>query len=106
VKGLITQSCGALPPDMTSNHQSTPPAHHTFSLLLSNTFTIDRRSPTHLTPRIHEPPYLGSLDKMAIENAMMETQQVKTYAVCCTADLKIEVRKFGCPCACGREILT
>lgn len=43
---------------------------------------------------------------MAIENAMMETQQVKTYAVCCTADLKIEVRKFGCPCACGREILT
>ncbi|CAD0019620.1 unnamed protein product [Aureobasidium pullulans] len=27
---------------------------------------------------------------MAIENVMMETQQVKTYAVCCTADLKIE----------------
>ncbi|KAL2034583.1 hypothetical protein VTO58DRAFT_105297 [Aureobasidium pullulans] len=27
---------------------------------------------------------------MAIENVMMETQQVKTYAVCCTANLKIE----------------
>lgn len=44
------------------------------------------------TPTTRRRSALRNIDSMPIENVMIESEQVETFAVCCTANLTIEVR--------------